>query len=259
MNAKMPVLFLSHGAPTLAVESSPTSAFLRRLADDIPRPAAIVMISAHWETKQPMLTGALHLDTIHDFHGFPSELYALRYPTPGNPALAARIRDILQAAGIDAAIDPIRGLDHGAWNPLILLYPNADIPVIQLSVQPRQDSHWHYHIGQLLAPLRDEAILIIASGNLTHNLHEAFRGQHTQTPGWVSDFAEWVAARLAAGDTESLLDWQTAAPSAIRNHPTPEHFLPFFTALGAAGTPLAAHRLFHDTAYGVLAMDAYRF
>jgi len=257
--AALPTLFISHGSPMLALEDAPTTLFLRGLSSQFLKPAAIVVASAHWETEEPMVTGAEHPETIHDFQGFPKELYTLRYPAPGDSVLAERVQALLVKAGFKAGIDPRRGLDHGAWNPLLLMYPNADIPVIELSVQPQRDARWHYRIGQALAPLREENILIVGTGNLTHNLREAFRGHHTQTPDWVSVFAKWIEERVRQGDIESLLDWERLAPHAQQNHPTPEHFLPFFVALGAAGAPLQARHLHEDTAMGVLAMDAYAF
>jgi len=254
-----PTLFISHGSPMLALENASTTEFLRGLAAELPKPSAIVVASAHWETDEPMITGAAHPETIHDFTGFPKELYALRYPAPGNPVLAHRIHSLLEAAGFKAGIDPVRGLDHGVWNPLLLMYPKADISVIELSVQAGRDAHWHYRIGQALIPLREDNILIIGTGNLTHNLREAFRGAHSATPSWVTGFAEWVADRVAESDIASLLAWQTLAPHARENHPTSEHFLPFFVALGAAGIPLQSKHLHKDTALSVLAMDAYAF
>jgi 4,5-DOPA dioxygenase extradiol len=259
MTSVLPSLFISHGSPMLALEDAPTTLFLRGLSSQFPKPSTIVVASAHWETDAPMVTGAMHPETIHDFQGFPKELYALRYPASGDPALAERVQALLAKAGFKAGIDPKRGLDHGVWNPLLLMYPTADIQVIELSVQPQRNAEWHYRIGQELAPLREENILVIGTGNLTHNLREAFRGHHSQTPAWVSEFSEWVADKVKTGDVESLLNWQELAPHAQRNHPTPEHFLPFFVALGAAGTSLQAMHLHEDTAMGVLAMDAYAF
>lgn len=254
----MPSLFISHGAPTLALEDTPTSDFMKSLADRLHQPAALVMVSAHWETMRPMLTGAAKPGTIHDFHGFPKALYDLRYRADGHPALANRIQSILADAGFEAGIDDERGLDHGAWNPLLLAYPDAVIPVIQLSIQPKQDARWHYLIGQALSPLREENILIIGSGNMTHNLRAAMAGV-SETPEWVSAFSDWVAKRLEEGDVASLLRWQQDGPHAAQNHPTPEHFLPFFVALGAAGGPVRAVHLHQAVSYGVLAMDAYAF
>ena len=243
----------------LALEEAPTARFLKGLADQMPGPDAIIVASAHWETDEPMITGAMHPETMHDFHGFPEELYELEYSAMGNPLLASQVKSIMNEAGFKAAIDPERGLDHGVWNPLLLLYPQADIPVIELSVQSSQDALWHYRMGETLAPLRQKNILIIGTGNLTHNLREAFRGQHSQPPSWVKAFARWVSEKVAAGNITDLLDWKTLAPYALENHPTPEHFLPFFVALGAAGMPLQSRHLHEDIALGVLAMDAYSF
>ncbi len=254
----MTSLFISHGSPMLALEDEPTARFLRQLSSQFPKPKAIIVASAHWETDVPMITGSTQPETIHDFSGFPKQLYELRYPAPGDPALTARVAQLLSEAGYPAKIDPTRGFDHGVWNPLLLMYPQADIPVIELSVQPKRDARWHYQIGKALAPLSDEDILIIGTGNLTHNLREAFKGHHTETPAWVTAFAEWVAEQIKQNNIENLLNWQTLAPYAHENHPTPEHFLPFFTALGAGGGAVAQH-LHQDTVLGVLAMDSYAF
>jgi 4,5-DOPA dioxygenase extradiol len=259
MGVSLPVLFISHGSPMLALEEEPTTLFLRHLSGQFPKPDAIVVASAHWETSDPFITGTAQPETIYDFYGFPEALYELRYPAPGNPELAKRIKTLLTNAGFNTTIDPVRGLDHGAWDPLLLMYPEADIPVVQLSVQPSRDARWHYHLGKAIAPLRKENILIIGSGNLTHNLREAFRGHHTHTPSWVTKFSEWVANKIKMHDTESLLNWQNQAPYAHQNHPTTEHFVPFFVALGAADAASRAQRLNVETAMGVLAMDAYMF
>ena len=243
----------------LALENAPTTEFLRHLGSQLPLPKAILVVSAHYETNHPMVTGGNKPETIHDFYGFPDALYALKYQPPGDPTLAITIQKMLTNAGFETGIDTTRGLDHGAWNPLLLSYPDARIPVVELSVQPNQDAHWHYKMGQALSPLHDDGILIIGSGNLTHNLREAFRGHYDTTPAWVTDFAEWVAHSVATKDIDLLLDWQARAPYALKNHPTAEHFYPFFVALGAAQLPLHAKRIHQDTALGVLAMDAYLF
>lgn len=255
----MPSLFLSHGSPMLALENAPTTRFLRGLSAQLPRPRAILAASAHWETSIPMLTGSHAPDTIHDFFGFPETLYALTYPAPGDPSLATEIQSLLVEAGFQTGIEPKRGLDHGVWNPLLLMYPDADIPVIELSIQSQHDARWHYRLGQALASLKERDILVIGTGNLTHNLHEAFKGHHDQIPEWVTAFATWVKDRLIANDVESLLEWEHLAPYAHKNHPTPDHFLPFFVAMGAGETPLHARQLHEDTAMGVLAMDAWAF
>ena len=150
----MPALFLSHGSPMLALEDEPTTRFLRDLSKTVPKPSAIVVASAHWETDTPLVTGSAHPETIHDFYGFPKELYQLRYQPPGEPHLATQIKKLLKGVGIEAAIDAKRGLDHGAWDPLVVMYPNADIPVVEISVQPGRDAGWHYRIGEALSPLR---------------------------------------------------------------------------------------------------------
>jgi len=256
----MPTLFISHGAPTLALEKdNPTADFLRGIAANLAKPKAIVVASAHWETESPMVNGAGRPRTIHDFRGFPKELYQIYYDAPGNPKLAGMVKNLLGDAGLNAGIDPGRGFDHGVWSPLMLIYPKADIPIVEISIQPQQDARWHYKIGEALAPLRQENILIIGTGNLTHNLREAMSGNHAKAPAWVTDFSEWIATKVAEGDTESLIEWQKLAPHARENHPTPDHFLPFFVSLGAAAKPLKAKRLHNEVAMGVLAMDAYEF
>lgn len=260
MYSKTPSIFLSHGSPMLALEDAPTTHFLRGLAADLPRPKAIVIVSAHFETDIVTVTGGQKLETIYDFGGFPAELYQLKYPASGDIEISQHVVSILADAGINANIDNSRGLDHGAWNPLLLMYPDADIPVIAVSIQPHKDAAWHYKVGQALSSLTDENILVIGTGNLTHNLREAFRGKnYEQTPEWVSAFAQWVEDRLKANDIESLLKWETLAPYAHQNHPTADHFLPFFVALGAGGKKLHAEKLHDDVALNVLAMDAYAF
>ncbi len=253
----MPTLFVSHGAPTLITERGRTADFLRELHQVLPRPRAILCVSAHWETDQPMLTGSAAPPTIHDFMGFPQELYALQYPAPGDPALALRTQTLLNAADLNATLHPQRGLDHGAWVPLALAYPQADIPVVQLSVQPQRNPAHHFALGRALRPLRDEGVLILASGGATHNLRE-FRGQaiNTAPPDYVLAFDAWLTAAITRGDVAELLDYLAHAPHALRNHPTPEHFLPLLVALGAANaaTGRALHEGFN---YGILSMATY--
>jgi len=257
----MPVLFVSHGSPMLALTDGPAHRFLQTLAADLPRPKAIVVVSAHWETQHPVVGAAPVMDTIYDFFGFPPELYKLTYPAKGDPALAHRVEAALSEAGFKAASDDKRGLDHGAWVPLHLTYPNADIPVIQVSIQSHLGPEHHYRLGQALAPLRDEGVLILASGSLTHNLY-AFRdtraaGEAQPALPWVQDFAEWVASAVEGGRIDDLLHFEERAPHAHDNHPTDEHFLPLFVALGAAGHE-PVKRIHASTSYGILAMDAYR-
>lgn len=256
----IPALFISHGAPTLPLEDSPARHFIAALGAELPQPAAILAVSAHWETARPRVGGAERPETIHDFHGFPEALYRLRYPAAGAPQLAQRVASLLRDAGLSADIDEDRGLDHGAWTPLLLMYPQANIPVAQLSIQPDQDALYHWRLGEALRPLRDEGVLVLASGSATHNLRE-FRGRAADSDAapWARAFGEWLADTLEHGRTDDLLDYRRRAPEAVRNHPTDEHLLPVFVAAGA-GTPGAAPKRIHSSyAYGVIGMDAYRF
>ena len=257
----LPTLFVSHGAPTLAIVDSPANRFLRELGKTLPRPKAILVASAHWETRGgPAVSLAARPDTIHDFGGFPDALFAIQYPAPGAPGVAARAASRLAQAGIASAQSPTRGLDHGAWVPLHLMYPDADIPVAQISIVRGASPAEHERIGRALAPLRDEGVLIIGSGSLTHNLYE-FRGQpiDVAAPEWVSTFGDWMKARLAANDLPALRDYRTQAPHAERNHPSEEHLLPLYVVLGAAGETARAERLHASYEYGILAMDVYAF
>lgn len=256
----MPSLFLSHGAPTLPLTDTPARDFLARLGGMTDRPRAILVISAHWETERPTVSAARWNETIHDFHGFPRALYDLRYPAPGAPDLAAAIAGRLGDAGFAADIDAGRGLDHGAWVPLLLAYPGADIPVLQLSVQPQLGPEHHLRIGRVLAPLREEGVLIIGSGSFTHDLSE-FRGHgpNDAAPAWVNQFADWFDAALQEGRTGDLLRYRDIAPFARKNHPTEEHLLPLFAALGAGGEAARARRLHASATYSVLRMDVYAF
>lgn len=255
----LPTLFLSHGSPLHALEPGPVGALWASLGRELPRPRALLVASAHWDTNLPLLTGAPKPETIHDFFGFPEPLYRIRYAAAGAPGLAARALALLKEAGFTAAIEGCRGLDHGAWSPLLYMYPQADVPVVQLALQTAFGPRHHYRVGQALAALRGEGVLVIGSGHLTHNLRE-LRGAKDAAPApYVREFQEWVRARLVAGDVEALLEYRAQAPHAARAHPSEEHFLPLFVALGAAGAQLAAQRLYDTIESGVLAMDAYRF
>lgn len=257
-----PSLFVSHGAPSLILSNAPARQFLADLPASLPaRPKAIVMVSAHWETHTPRVSSGTSYATVHDFGGFPDALYRMRYPAPGDPGLAAQVADLLGSSGHPAEVDDRRGLDHGAWVPLKLMYPEADIPVVQLSVQRSSAKH-HIAIGHALAPLRDEGVLIIGSGSFTHDL-ASFR-QHRDDaphaePEWVAAFADWFDQALQTGQLDNLADYRRLAPFARRNHPTEEHLMPLFVALGAAGPAAHAARLHASVTHAVLRMDAYAF
>lgn len=262
MSARLPVLFLSHGSPLTALGGDELAGCWARLAERLPRPAAILMVSAHWTTRIPMLSGGQQPETIHDFGGFPSELYSLRYPAPGDPGLARRIKQMLSDAGIAAGIDASHGLDHGAWVPLLSLFPEAAIPVVQLSVQPERCARHHFALGSALAGLPGENILVIASGHMTHNLMDYFHPSGGLPAAESREFRDWVHGRLLEGGdaaTDALFDWEHQAPGAHLAHPTPEHFLPLFVALGAAGAGARAKWLGGGWIGDALAADGYLF
>lgn len=257
--ARLPALFISHGAPDLPIRTGPTQDFLRQLARTMPTPRAILVITAHWLTEQPMVSTTSQPRTIYDFGGFPAELYRLNYPAPGDSAIAQEIVQTLSAASIPVQTDPSRGFDHGTWTPLILAYPQADIPVIQLSVQPRLGAQHHWRLGQAIAPLRDQGILIIGSGAATHNLAAFAAGYDAAPPDWVLAFDDWLATSIQANDRQSLLNYRHLAPYAVQNHPSEEHLLPLFVALGAGDTERPGRQLHHGFTYGAFSMAAYAF
>lgn len=258
----MAPLFVSHGAPNLALYPSPTRDFLKEIGASLGRPRAVVVVSAHFETDVPTVVTDPKPAMIYDFGGFEPELYTQVYPAPGAPDLAEEVADLLTAAGHRPARLARRGYDHGAWVPLKLMWPAADVPVAQVSIQPRLNAAHHFAVGQALRPLLERDVLIVASGSMTHNLRAVFgpRGlaaRDAPPVDWAAAFAEWVAAQTEAGDVASLIDFEAKAPHALRNHPTDEHFLPFFVALGAGGG--RGTRIHAEIQHGALAMDAYRF
>lgn len=255
----LPVLFVAHGAPTVALNPGPWGAALAESAAQLASPRAILVVSPHWDTAEPALGAALQPQTIHDFSGFARELYALRYPAPGAPAIAVEAKNLLEDAGFEAAIDVQRGLDHGAWIPLRLMFPAATIPVVPLSIQSRRDPAHHYRLGQALQPLTRQGVLIVASGNLTHNLtHFRFTAPGADMPpAYFATFTEWIWQRLAAHDVAALQHYRRDAPGAIDAHPTDEHLLPLFVALGAAGERFDAQRIFGGVYDHAIAMDSF--
>jgi len=258
---RMPTLFLSHGAPNVALYDLPARRFFDGLAATLPRPRAIVVASAHYAAGVPALTASSQPQTIHDFGGFEPELYAMRYGAPGAPEVAARALELIKAElGVQGIADHSWGFDHGAWSPLMRIYPAADVPLAVLSLKPDGDARWHYRLGRALRALRDEGVLVIGSGSMTHNLG---RLQPPMTfdaeAPWVTGFLAWVADKLETGDAEGLCDYRRAAPHARDCHPSEEHLLPLFVALGAAGDDWRASNIHHSITFGTLSMDAWRF
>ena len=250
---QLPTLFVSHGAPTLAIQKTAASLFLRTLPKQIPKPSAVLAISAHWEERAPTLgTGT---ETIHDFYGFPQSLYRMNYSAAAAPEVAVEAQKLLTEAQVSVTIDPTRGRDHGVWIPMILAWPHGDIPIVQLSLVGGADPDVHYAIGQALKPLRAQGVLIMGSGSATHNL----RAKPTPAPAeWAVGFVTWLDATLQARDDAALLAWRKNAPQAETNHPTSEHFDPIFVARGAASGE-AVKQLHASWEFGSLSMNTYAF
>jgi 4,5-DOPA dioxygenase extradiol len=253
-----PALFVSHGAPTLALEDSLSSRFLEQLGAQLQRPRAIVVISAHWESRQVMLDADPAPKTIHDFGGFPRALYAIEYPARIDLAVSAEVADLLQEAGQDVQWVTGRGLDHGAWTPLMRMYPQADVPLVNLSLPTSLGEAGLRALGRALRSLRQSNVLILASGGYTHNLWEMQPDGSPPAP-WATAFSSWVGDRLEARQDQQLDHWLQDAPHARTNHPSVEHFLPLFVALGAASDGVAAVKIHDDWRYGSLSMACWRF
>jgi len=253
----LPSLFISHGSPMLALQPGASGPALAGLANALPQPQAIVVVSAHWESRELLVTGSQQPETWHDFHGFPQALYAVQYPAPGAPALAEQVCALLGAAGLPARTDAHRPFDHGAWVPLSLMYPGANIPVLQVSLPSQLGPALQLKVGQALAGLRAQGVLLVGSGSITHNLGELdwHAGPDVIEP-WALAFRDWVVARLQEDDRDALVGYRQAAPFAVRNHPSDEHLLPLFFALGAGDTFGIVHQGF---TLGALGMDIYRF
>lgn len=234
---RMPVIFAAHGAPIL-LDDLPWLGELAAWAGAMPRPRSVLMVSAHWEARPTTLGATRTVPLVYDFSGFPAKYYQTRYPAPGAPGLAARVRELLPRRGIPCTDDPQRGLDHGAYVPLVAMYPDADVPVLQISM-PALAPRELFELGQALGPLRDEGVLVFGSGFLTHNLRYAFR---PGTPNWALEFDAWAADALARFDVDALLDFQARAPAVRLALPTWEHYAPVLVAAGAAaaGQPRTA-------------------
>ena len=257
---KLPTLFISHGSPMHAINAGAAGDVWAALANELPKPKAVLMVTAHWETNLPMLSGNAKPAMIYDFGGFPEALYKINYPAPGAPDIAAKAQALLKDAGITAGIDGCRGIDHGTWVPLLKMYPHADVPIVQLSVQTAMNPRHHYGVGRALAPLTRQGVLIVGSGHLTHNLRDWMQSRRQAAPApYAPKFQRWVFDHLATHDVDALTRYRQDAPDAVRAHPTEEHFLPLFVALGAAGEDAEPKRVFAGFEGSALAMDAYRF
>ena len=253
---KSPVFFLSHGAPDFALKPGTLGDTLRGIGGSLPRIEALLVVSAHWQSRDIRVMTTPEPDTIHDFNGFDPALYEIRYPAPGHPEAARAAAARLRQAGFTVTEDEKRGLDHGAWVPLLHLRRGADIPVFQVSLPVDADSHAAWRIGRALAHLRTQGIGIIGSGSMTHNLYEAL-GRTPHDPEYAEAFSQWVRDILRSKDVPALLDYRQQAPAAERSHPTEEHFLPLVVAAGASSEQEAARRIEGGIRYGVLAMDSY--
>lgn len=258
---RMPTLFLSHGAPNIALYEQPARRFFDGLAASLPRPQAIVVASAHYAAAAPAVTTSALPTTIHDFSGFEPELYQMRYPAAGAPALAHKILALLDSVlGIHGVADTQWGFDHGAWSPLIRVFPAADVPVVMLSLTANADAAFHFRLGRALATLREDNILVLGSGSMTHNLGRLqMPMEYDARAPWVTRFLDWIDDHLTRGDDAGLCNYRSAAPHAHECHPTDEHLLPLFVALGAAGAGWRASNLHRGMCYGTLSMDAWRF
>ncbi|KAL9171152.1 hypothetical protein ABFS82_04G191000 [Erythranthe guttata] len=256
--------YISHGSPTLSIDDSlPARHFLKSFQQKVlpEKPKAILIISGHWETSEPSVNAVTGpSETIYDFYGFPDRMYRLKYPAPGAPELANRVKQLLIGSGFGSVhVDKKRGLDHGAWVPLMLMYPDADIPVCQLSVQTQKDAAHHYRLGQALAPLKDDGVLIVGSGAATHNLRKLDRGSGDAVAPWADEFDTWIKDALLEGRYDDVNDYEKKAPHAKVAHPWPDHFYPLHVAMGAAGENTRGELVHHSWSLGTLSYASYKF
>jgi 4,5-DOPA dioxygenase extradiol len=253
---KAPVFFISHGAPTFALEPGRLGARLNALGKSLSGVNAVLMVSPHWQTSRASVMANAAPETLHDFGGFPPALYDLQYPAHGHLQFAAEACRLLTGAGFEASLDDRRGLDHGAWVPLMHLLPNADVPVFQVSMPRALDAAGALLLGRTLAPLRDRGVLVVGSGSMTHNLHD-LRPPGANEEAYASEFAAWVRRTLLANSLDRLVDYRAVAPHAARAHPTEEHFLPLLVAAGANVEGAPVQVIEGDFTYGVLSMESY--
>ena len=254
----MPSLFIAHGAPSLALEENAYTEFLQELGQTLPKPKAIVLFSAHWEATTQQVSSVAEYETIYDFGGFQPELYQIKYPAQGHAETTAEVERLFTEAGIPVQTDDVRGLDHGAWVVLRLLFPDADIPVVALSVNRYLTGEQQYQVGQALASLREQDVLVIGSGGTVHNLRRLNWGSNEIDP-WALEFDSWLQDKLESWDTESLFAYDTLAPSAQAAVPTPEHFVPLLLAMGAGDRNKQASLMFKAYQLGNLSLSCWKF
>ncbi|MCP9759269.1 dioxygenase [Aquitalea sp. S1-19] len=255
---RLPTLFISHGAPTLVLEEGADAQFLASLPTRFATPRAVLVVSAHWQARQPVIGSAAQPATIHDFSGFPAPLYGLQYPAHGSHEGVAELAGALDKAGIAYAVDDMRGLDHGAWVPLKHMWPDASVPVLTLALPYGADAKALLALGDALSGLPAQGVLVLGSGGLVHNL-AALQADGSHAPQWALAFEAWMDDALQNGRREELLDWQQLAPHARQAHPSSEHLAPLFVVLGAAGQAARAHKWHEAWRYGSLSMAAYAF
>lgn len=250
--SRMPVLFLGHGSPMNAIEDNAWSRGWREIAERLPRPDAVLMVSAHWETRGLAVTASERPETIHDFGGFPQALFDAQYPAPGSPKLASRVAELLAPEPV--RLDPERGLDHGAWSVLGPMYPEADVPVVQLSLDRTKTAREHYELGRKLRPLRDEGVLIVGSGDIVHNLRAAdFR--KPEGPEWADRFNETAKRLIVAGEHGPLIDYAQLGEDAAQSINSEEHYLPLLYVLGAQA-PGERVSFFNDDVFAAISMTS---
>lgn len=254
----MPSLFIAHGAPTLVLEDNSYTRFLKEYARNLPKPKAIILFTAHWESPVPLISGVQQYDMIYDFYGFSEEMYSMVYPAKGDFNLATKIQEAFSNQGINSQIDVSRGIDHGAWVVLQLLYPQADIPVAVLSVNPTLSPGEQYNLGKALSKLREEDILIIGSGGTVHNLRSV-NWRSTSVDNWAMEFEDWLKDHVEKWNLPSLFDYEQKAPFATQAVPRNEHFIPLLLAMGAADSSCHASLLYREFQYGNLSLTCWKF
>lgn len=258
-NDPLPTVFISHGAPTLILEDIPARNFLKELGKKYREVKAVLCISAHWMTINPTVNVVEKHDTIHDFYGFPSELYQLNYPASGEVELAKKTAGLINDIGSSCEIDHTRGLDHGAWVPMMLMFPEAEVPVFQLSIQQHMEPKKHHALGKAIESLRHEGVLILGSGGAVHPLGYAPLRPGAETDQWALDFDSWLTKSVEQGDDNAIKNYSKVSPYPERAHPTPDHFMPLLISMGAAGEGAKGEVIHHSWYWGDLGMGAYEF